>query len=252
MLITMNPKILVCCTVADVKEYCLEHYIKRLKKLTYENKDILLADNSKIDNYMNKINSMGIKCVKTEYTNSIPKNVIIGMNYLRDYFLKKDYDYFLCLQQDVIPPENIIELLLEPQKSIVTGVAPHLLIKDGKQKEKALLGIEDKNNPEKIAYIDYKSTLNYKGIIKVDFCAMTCILISRKVLEKIKFRYEIRDNSVNDLDVNWDDICFCQDAKKEGFQIYANLAAKCEHLFYGGFSVTLGDTTGIKKVKSNV
>src|SRR3989344_8140802 len=249
MLITMNPKILVCCTVADVKEYCLEHYIKRLKKLTYENKDILLADNSKTEDYMNKINSMGIKCVKTEYKESIPERVIIGMNYLREYFLKNDYDYFLCLQQDVIAPENIIELLLESQKEITTAVVPHLLLQNGKEKEIALLGIDDKNNPGKITYIDYDSTKQYvKGLVKVDFCATTCLLISRKVLEKIKFRYEKRENSTNDLDVNWDDICFCQDAKKEGFQIYANLAAKCEHLFYGGFSVTLGDTRGIKKV----
>ncbi len=248
----MEPKILVCCTVADVKEYCLEPYIQAIKKLTYKNKDILLADNSKTDDYMNKIKLMGINCIKTENKNTIPESVIFGMNYLREYTLKNDYDYMLCLQQDVIAPPNLIELLLEPKKDIVTGVAPHLLLQDGKAKEIALLGIEDKNNPNKYRYIEYPTLLKYKsGIVKVDFCAMTCVLISRKVLEIIKFRYEKRQNSTSELDVDWDDMCFCRDIKKEGLEIYVNIAAKCDHLFYGGFSVTLGDTKGIKKIRKN-
>ncbi|MFA4886728.1 MAG: glycosyltransferase [Candidatus Nanoarchaeia archaeon] len=237
-------KVLVGCTIADIKAYCLQEYLEGLKKLDYKRFDILLADNSKTDDFCKQINELGITCVKTEHTESIAQNIVIGMNYLRDYVLKNDYDYLFCLQSDVIPPANIIQLLLEANKDIVTGVASHLLVKDGEAKEIALLGIEDKEHPGNYTYLNYKSTKQYKGLLSVDFCAMTCILLSRKALEQITFRYETKDGQVIP-----EDMCFCKDAKKLGFEITAQLEAQCQHLFYGGYSVTLGDTTGISKVK---
>lgn len=240
----MPKKVLVGCTVADIKAYCIKEYLEGLKTLTYEHFDILLTDNSKTDDFCKQLNALGIPSIKTEHTESIAQNIVIGMNYLRDYALKNDYDYFFCLQSDVIPPSNIIELLLAANKDIVSGVASHLLVKDGQAKEIALLGLEDTTHPGNYTYLDYKSTLTYKGLLEVDFCAMTCVLISRTVLEKIQFRHETTQQGVLP-----EDMCFCKDAKQEGFNIYAELAAKCNHLFYGGYSVTLGDTTGIQKVK---
>ena len=34
----------------------------------------------------------------------------------------EDYDYFLSLEQDVIPPKDIIEQMLKSEKKIITGV----------------------------------------------------------------------------------------------------------------------------------
>ncbi len=163
--------------------------------------------------------------------------------------LENKYDYFLSLEQDVIPQKNIIELLLEAQKDVVSGVAPHLLLRNGKSVEIALLGIDDPQHPGIYIFFTYESAKKKEGVVSVDYCAMACVLLSRKILEKITFRYETK-HSLNELDVIWDDICFCRDAKEKLFLIYANLAARCEHLYGGGFSATFGDTSRLQKVKN--
>ena len=95
--------------------------------------------------------------------------------------------------------------------------------------------------------VDYKSTLKYKGVIPVNYCGLGCVLLSRKVFEQIPFRYEQLPASTKDTDIKWDDICLCQDAEQLGFTLYAELSVKCEHLYYGGYSATLGDTRDIQR-----
>lgn len=243
----MNPKVLVGCPTADLKEYCLGSYLQRLKGLTYPNFDILLVDNSKDETYSKKIQAYGIPCIRSTYHENIPKRVIEGRNILRKYALEKGYDYFLSLEQDVIPPKDIIEQLLAAQQEIVGGITRHLLVKGDNIQEIALLGVHDPAHPGHYIYINYKSVLGKKGIVPVNYCALGCVLISRKVLEKIIFRYEEFEQKTNELNVKWDDICFCQDAEKEGFKIFAQIDVQCEHLFYGGFSATLGNTKEITK-----
>ena len=244
------PKILVGCPTADLKEYCLEQYVQRLKELTYKDFDILLVDNSKTEDYSKKIQSLGINCIKGEYHNSVPERVIKSRNILRNYALEHDYDYLLSLEQDVLPPKDVIEQLLDVHQDIVSGITPHLLVKATTAQEIALIGIHDKNHPGSYTFFDYKNTLQYKGILPVNYCALGCVLLSRKVLEKIQFRYEQVEPSINDLNVKWDDMCLCEDAEKEGFTIYANVGVKCEHLYYGGYSATLGNTEDIQKKPS--
>ena len=251
----MEPKVLVGCTVADIKRYCLGNYIQGLKRLTYKNFDVLLIDNSKTDKYAKEIAKFGYNVIKTKHHENIADSIIEGMNMLRDIALK-DYDYFLCLEQDVVPPPNVIELMLETKKDIVTGVVPHLLIKtDGSSRNIALLGIEDKQNPDKYKYFDLESVMqNKEGLVKVDYSAMTCLMMNKNALKKIKFRYENIKNKDKTGTQNfvWHDICFSKDAKKNKLEIYANLAIKCQHYFFNGWCLALGDTKGgefIKKEK---
>ena len=78
-------------------------------------------------------------------------------------------------------------------------------------------------------------------MVKVDFAGLDCLMISKEALKKIKFRYEINKKT---KDIVSDSVCFSQDAKKNGFEIHANLGIRCQHLFYGGWCVALGDTKG--------
>ena len=60
-------------------------------------------------------------------------------------------------------------------------------------------------------------------VINVNYTGLGAILISRKVLEKVKFR--------TDEKPGFDDWFFCKDAEKEGFKIFADLSLlKCKHL----------------------
>ncbi|MBI5391844.1 glycosyltransferase family 2 protein [Candidatus Woesearchaeota archaeon] len=246
-------KVLVGCTVADVKEYCLDKYAEGLKRLTYKNFDILLADNSKDEKYATLIQEKyKLPVIRTGHFDNVAESVIHGLNVLRQKALDKGYDYFLCLEQDVVPPPNIIELLLSAEKDLVTGIAPHLLVREHKTQEIALLAFHDKNNPGKYVYIDWNSAQQYnEGLLEVDYCAMTCFLFSKNILKKIPFRYELTEaTKTNPRNLLWHDFTYCIDAQKLGFKIYAHLGAKCEHYFYGGFSLTLGDTTDIHLKKN--
>lgn len=241
-------KVLVGCATADVKGYCLKEYVEGLKRLSYKNCDILIADNSEKEDYAKLVESHSIPVVRTGHFSHPAENIRVGMEFLRKKVLDENYDYFLCLEQDVIPPSNIIELLLSYEKDIISAVVPHLLVREKGVFEMALLGFHDANHPGKYVYLDWGNLQKYKeGIIKVNYCGTACILISRKVLEKISFRYEFTDKTKdNPTNLTWQDICFCVDVGKNGFSIYAHLGAKCRHLFYDGYCATLGDTTNIK------
>ena len=113
-------KILVGCPTSNHKEYSINEYLNGIKNLNYRNFDLILVDNSEDNNYFNKLKSLGINVIKGKYFESAKDRVINSRNILREYFLNNDYDYLLSLEQDVVPPSNVIEKLLEHNKE-VTG-----------------------------------------------------------------------------------------------------------------------------------
>ncbi|MBS3149860.1 hypothetical protein J4455_04185 [Candidatus Woesearchaeota archaeon] len=88
-----------------------------------------------------------------------------------------------------------------------------------------MLWVAKKDDPTKIRYVPV--ALNYVNsgdLFKVDLSGLGCILISRKVLENINFKYN------SGLKKQFDDISFCIDARNKGFEIYADTSVKCKHL----------------------
>jgi len=117
------PRILVGCPTSFHKEYCLKEYAESIKNLTYKNFDVLLVDNSK-DNgvYIEKIKELGLNAIKGLYFEGAMDRIVASRNILAQKTIKEDYDYFLSLEQDVIPPKDIIEQMLKSEKKIITGV----------------------------------------------------------------------------------------------------------------------------------
>lgn len=242
----INPKVLVGCPTSDHKEYCLADYAAGIKNLTYKKFDVLLVDNSKDDKYEGKINALNLPVVRSPFSEYTKDRVIRARNLLREKVIEGDYDYFLSLEQDVIPPPNIVEGLLRHNKSIVSAVVYHIFPQKQSKEwiEKPLLAVKSQSIQGKLAFLTAKQIENINAIVKVDYCPMGCLLISRKVLEKIKFRYEeFKYKTDNPDEVKWDDWCFCEDAQKEGYEIFADLGAECRHLVLGGYNITLGDTS---------
>ena len=114
-------KILVGCPTSFHKEYCFNKYLKGIKSLTYQNHDILLVENSKDDKYINKIKKF-LPVIKGPYFESALDRIITSRNILKEKVLEGNYDYFLSLEQDVIPPKDIIERLLKHNKKVITGI----------------------------------------------------------------------------------------------------------------------------------
>src|SRR3989344_9577139 len=108
----MVVKVLVGCPTSFHKEYCLDKYAEGIKALTYRYSDVLLVDNSKDDSYLNKIKVMGLNATKGFYFEGARDRIVASRNILREKVLNEGYDYFLSLEQDVVPPKDIIERML--------------------------------------------------------------------------------------------------------------------------------------------
>jgi len=219
-------KILMGCPTSSYHKYCINEYVNGIRGLTFSEKKAVLVDNSKDDNYFYLLKKLKIDVIKCTYSESARDRIVRSRNILRDIALNENYDYFLSLEQDVIPPNDVIEKLLRHKKDIVSGVyfARIKSLKDKKVKLLPLLWVGKKGsyNPYTMADIDIDIVMQ-DNFIKVKYCGLGCVLISRKALEKVKFRYDPNYTT-------FDDLHFCQDARDSDFEIYADTSVKCKHL----------------------
>ncbi|MDO8556303.1 MAG: glycosyltransferase family A protein [Nanoarchaeota archaeon] len=216
----MQPKVLVGCPTSDHKAYCLEPYIEGLKKLTYNNKDILIVDNSATDDYMKRIQTLGIPAVHIPWHPSARERIIQSRNILREKTINEGYEYFLSLEQDVIPPPNIIETLLSHHKEIIAGIYYNKF--PTPQGEIELLPLaykvkEDYLRPLTPQELEGKQPISVAGI------GLGCVLIHRNILKKIKFTYT-PDTAA------FDDMHFSKEVLQQGHKIFVDPTQKCMHL----------------------
>ncbi|MBI4154891.1 glycosyltransferase family 2 protein [Candidatus Woesearchaeota archaeon] len=224
-------KILIGCPTSEHKAYCLNEYLEGLKNLTYKNADFIIVDNSKTDEYLNKIKNLikdfkNLRLIKdSEWFEGAKDRIVHSRNLIRNIALKENYDYFLSLEQDVIPPKDVVERLLKYKKDLISGVVFCDLIINGQLTYKPMLWItagKDFNRKELMRYLEPYEVEDEK-LLELRSTSLSCLLISKKVLNKIKFRYT----------TGFDDVELCNDAIKEGFKIYVDTSIKCKHLIKG-------------------
>ena len=223
----MLPKILVGCPTADAKAYCLDRYAEGLKSLTYPNFDILLIDNSSANDYFGRIKSLGLPVEKDSPKTKVHDSIVHSRNIIRQKFLDGNYDYFLSLEQDVIPPKDIIERLLANKKNVISAVYYTFYRFFGVPKLRPLIWKDVEGQPDKMQFMtpECRSALNspIPIIKKLKACGLGCLLIHRSILEKIEFR-------VPENYSTFDDFMFCEDVRKLGEQVWADLSVQCDHL----------------------
>ena len=115
---TMNPKVLVGSPVSDLYDYCFDEFLQSRKSLTYRNCDIFFVDNSETETFSKKLEQHKLPFSKIEYLENARERMVVSRNLLRKKVLEEGYDFFLNLDQDIIPPRNIIERLLKNNKKI--------------------------------------------------------------------------------------------------------------------------------------
>src|SRR3989344_4047349 len=197
----MDEKILVGCPVSDYHLYCTEEYLNTLKSLTYKNYDILLVDNSKEDSFFNYLIRKGINAARISFNENPRIRIVNARNLLRQKVLDDNYDFFLSLEQDVIPPKKIIDSSKLKGLRQETGSQYLEMVK---------------------AYYTIEELEREKPPTKIHSCGLGCVLIRRNVLEKVKFRFSEKYGG-------FDDVWFCEDAKSN-FEIYVDPRIKCKHL----------------------
>ncbi len=224
-------KVLIGCPTSDYKSYCLNEYLEGLKSITYKEADFIIVDNSKTDEYLNKIKELtkdfkNLKLIKDpKWFEGAKDRIINSRNLIREIVLKENYDYFLSLEQDVIPPKNVVERLLKHKKDIISGVVFCDLIINGALTYKPMLWIsagKDEKGKELMRYLEPYEVEDEK-LMELRTTSLSCLLISKEILNKIKFRYT----------VGFDDVELCNDTKELGYKIFVDTSVKCKHLIKG-------------------
>lgn len=214
------PKVLVGCPTSFHKEYCLDKYIAGVKALTYSNHDVLLVDNSKDNKYFNKIKKLGLPVIKGPWFEGALDRIVTSRNILRQKVLDEGYDYLFSLEQDVLPPGDVLDRMVKHKKKIVSGVYfAHNTMPDGSTPLIPLVyKLIDKKTLTMVPIDEQEFASN--EIIEVASAGLGCVLIHKDILKEVKFRYE---NKV------FDDRFFFIDCYRKGFKVFCDTSIKCKH-----------------------
>jgi hypothetical protein len=187
-------RILLYSPVSDHKDYILHEWITYVNNMKYIYPfDILLIDNSKNPEY-HKQYSNCIYYQRKDENQSIRAIMADCDEIARKYVIENDYDYMFKLECDLFPPMNIIEELLYYNKPVI-GCSYFI----GFGNESRLLAMEidthgTERNTRQLTWL--QSFINYDGTVKKAFQIGTgCILIHKKILNRIKFRIVDNDDS---------------------------------------------------------
>jgi len=142
------PKILVGGPVTEFKLGPMPQFVANLKKFSYPNMTVVFTDNSPTDSLREAMkpfkSNFPLHIIPTNYRAYVRERLVEGRNLLRAIMLKQkdlsafelspeyekvvrelqkeDFDYFFSLEQDVLPPTDVLEKLLAWNKDIVQGV----------------------------------------------------------------------------------------------------------------------------------
>ena len=130
--------------------------------------------------------------------------VHLARNKIVQKFLESGADYLFFLDDDMLCPSNIIERLIKHNVDIVSAIA----FKRGEPYNSCAF----KKAPEGIMYNPIEPE---QGLVEVDAVGAACMLVHRRVLEKMK-----------DPWFTWgdygEDIMFCRGAQEAGFKIWCD------------------------------
>jgi len=217
----MPPKILVGCPTSFHKEYCLREYAEAIKSLSYTNYEVLLVDNSPDNAYMEEIKKQDIPVIKGPYFDGARDRIIASRNILRQKVLDEGYDYFFSLEQDVIPPTDVLQNLLKHNKKVITAVYfAHNIVNNQRKLIPLVYKLLDKKTLSMRPLNDVELWENPR-LMEIVSAGLGCLLIHRDILEKVNFRYE-----KNTFDDRW----FFIDLYNLKIQSFVDSSIKCKHL----------------------
>jgi hypothetical protein len=221
----MIKKVLISSPTAAAKNYCAKDWIEHVRSLKYPNKELVLFDNT-LDKGRNAAfleSTYGVKC-DWAYTEEreLFKRMAISHDKCRQYAIDNNFEWWLHLESDVFPPEDVIERLLSSGKKVIGGLYH---IKTGKERTaliQELLTLApheyqaiQMTNDKETYYIDGKTK-------RVYHIGLGCMLIHRSVFSKIQFRM------LDGVDCAPDSF-FAEDCNKMNIPIHVDTSIICEH-----------------------
>lgn len=245
-----QPKVLVGCPTFSGMSYCLDDFMQRIKSLSYPDYDIIMVDNTSDNtNYFTKLANLGVIVKHLKSAKSATEKLVESRNMIISYMLEHSYSHLLMMDQDVIPPKDIIERLLTHKKDIVSGLYYNYFdTPNGIRKNPVAFQFitpeefsrMQKINPwpEGITHKDvnrklWDEEIDKGELLQVKVPSAGCMMISRKALEE-GIRYSTLYGTPQYRGID-DDINFCKSAREKGYKLYLDPTVKCEHLVKGKY-----------------
>jgi len=141
---------------------------------------------------------------------------------VQSFLEKKEYEYLLMIDGDIVPPLNILDLAVY-QKDIIGATC-------FAYRQQALVPLvleKQKGNPNLYTVMKVEGT---EGLIEADAVGTGCIMIHRRVLENKKLKHPFKNYYDKDGIRNFGlDLSFCKRAKDLGYKVYCHLDFTCSH-----------------------
>jgi len=136
-------------------------------------------------------------------------------------FLETDFDYLWWIDDDIVPPINAMDKLVQADKDAIGAVC---------------YSMKDENG----AYFPYPVTLRYNedkkyivhygnGIEEVDATGGACVMVKRKIYEAIERPYEFTYYPDGTLSLTCD-FRIWQKIQEKGFKLFIDFSLHCDHI----------------------
>jgi hypothetical protein len=143
--------------------------------------------------------------------------------------LEHGFQWLFFLDDDVIPPVDTIQRLINNGGDIVSGLYYR------RAEPIVPVMIMEKNN-ERVWVTDFKPG----ATLSVDMVGAGCLLIHRRVLESVSkpwFEWLLDRPDLPENQRCSEDFAFCRKAKQHGFQVQVNTSVTCKHAGIGASEI---------------
>lgn len=154
------------------------------------------------------------------YFNSA-KPVDVNRCEIADYFVEEtDHDVLLMIDSDIIPPDNVLDLL-DRDFDILTPVV--FSTKEGVPYPVGAV----MNEEEKLSMFAGNTD---EEVVSLDAVGTACMFVTREVFEGLEKPYfEFTKHDDGSLNVS-EDFSFCLDARDKGFSVEMHTGYSCGHI----------------------
>ena len=131
----------------------------------------------------------------------------------------KSYTHCLMMDSDIVPPDNIVDMLLECESPLAGAIAPICINNDITSNAMVEVGCEV---CRLTSWGDKTEPFEMKAV------GAGCILIERKVLEDVPWPW-FKDVKKQDGSRMGEDVYFCYKAAEYGYKFKVHPKAVCSH-----------------------
>jgi glycosyltransferase involved in cell wall biosynthesis len=217
--------ILLGCVTHDSDRKFLDQFMNALQDQDCQDIDLLFVDNSDGDEYFTELEKTDAQCFRDTLRGSTIERITRGRNAIRKHALEKGYEYLFFVDTDIVLPRFAVSRLLSEIKSGKEVVCGVYLSELSHQGHKFVAPVLFDFGDEDSGLIYNISGVMRDRVVEVAASGFGCMMMTRKVMQEIEYRYSKESQS-------GEDFMFCLDARARGFKIYCDTSVKCDHYGY--------------------